>query len=359
AAVIDRQYIRMLTNAMKKSSSREARENAQAFLNLLRALCFEYRPNSSGVIWKGANNPWPGIRLDLMREIIVQLCDELNDSSRILPRFAYTAKQKTSRIPAQPDDAAIRKSEQIRTDFPDSHWCNIRTGSSWENQGYPYDGGAWYRKEIAIPAGWNTPVLRIGAADEQAWVFCNGKFLTHHNGWDRAFTAALSNVQAGSKAKIAIYVFDFVNMGGIWRSVSLHKNEQDAQKGINGINCDAGWKFALDPGKRDLNVFQLADGPFVSASAKKAVIRMMLIPENDRKLRALTNAESIIELRSRTGKTLQKIKIGKPRPYTSSEYLIDLSGIRETECSAVLLTDGKAFARTEFYRIGLWNPSNK
>ena len=357
AAVIDRQYIRMLTDAMQKSSNPEARKNAQAFLDILKARSLAWTP-VRGVLWQNGNNPWPGIRLDLMREIIVQLCDELDNRPKTLPRFACPTKKRISKIPAQPDDAAIRKAEQSRADFQDSHWCDIRTGASWEKQGFPYDGGAWYRKEIAIPAGWNTPVLRIGAADEQAWVFCNGKFLKHHDGWNQAFTADLTNARPGRKAKIAIYVFDFANMGGIWRSVSLHKNAWDAQKGINGVNCDAGWKFALDPGKRDLNVFELADGPFVSATARKAVISMMLIPENDRKLRALSNAESVIELRDRTGRSLRKMKIGKPRPYSSSEYLIDLSGIRETECRAVLLTDGKEFARTDFYRIGLWKPED-
>ena len=358
AAVIDRQYIRMLEDAMKKSSNRDARENAQAFLNLLRARSFEYTP-SGGRIWQSANNLWPGIRLDLMREIIVQLCDELNNGPATLPRFAYSKKRQVSRIPAQPDDAAIRKAEQSRAEFQDSHWCDIRTGASWEKQGFPYDGGAWYRKEIAVPAGWTAPVLRIGAADEQAWVFCNGRFITYHNGWDQAFTAALTNAEPGGKAKIAIYVFDFVNMGGIWRSVSLHKNEQDAQKGINGINCDAGWKFALDPGKRNLNVFEIADGPFISAAAKKAVVRVMLIPENDLKLRALVKAEALIELRSRAGRILRRMKAGKILPYTPSEYRIDLTGIQEKECSAVLMTEGKEFARTDFYRVDLWNPIGK
>ncbi len=358
ASVIDRQYLRMLTDAMKKSTNREARDNAQAFLDLLKARAFEWTP-IHGVIWQNANNPWPGIRLDLMREIIVQLCDELNNRPKTLPRFAFAARRVVSKIPAQPDDPAIKNAEQARGDFQDSHWRDIRTGASWEKQGFPYDGGAWYRKEITIPAGWTAPVLRIGAADEQAWVFCNGKFLTHHDGWNQAFTVALPNVRPGSKAKIAIYVFDFVNMGGIWRSVSLHKNAQDAQKNVNGINLDAGWKFALDPGKRDLNVFELADGPFVSASAKKAVVRMMLIPENDSKLRALATAESVVEIRTPGGKTLRSTKIGPVRPYSSSKYLIDLDGIRETECTAVLLTDGKEFARTDFYRIGLWNPDNR
>lgn len=94
----------------------------------------------------------------------------------------------------------------------------------------------------------------------------------------------------------------------------------------------------------------------VSAAAKNAVIRMMLIPENDQKLRALTTAESVMELRSGTGKVLRTIKIGKLLPYSSSEYLIDLSGIRETECSLVLLTDGKEFAKTDFYRVDRWKP---
>ena len=87
ASVIDRQYLRMLENAVKSSGNAPVKANAEAFLSIRRNSAYSWKDPGTGMIWMSANNPWPGIRLDLMREIIVMLCDELKSGKGVLPQF--------------------------------------------------------------------------------------------------------------------------------------------------------------------------------------------------------------------------------------------------------------------------------
>jgi len=355
ASVIDRQYLRMLENAVKKSGNVPAKANAEAFLSILRNRALAWK-EAAGIDWMSANNPWPGIRLDLMREIIVMLCDELKSGKNTLPRFTAMPLPEAQPIPPEPKLAAVMEDFKAVQEFPYRHWRDIRTGDGWERQGLPYDGCAWYRKKIRIPDGWDKPVLRIGAADEQAWVFCNGKYLGHHDGWNQAFRMELDNVSGGQEAEIAVMVYDSMNMGGIWRPVTLHKNSEDAEKNRNGINQDSGWKIALQPFGRKLDVFELVDGPLVPADAGLAEAQVMLVPQNYAGLKVLSEAESQLVIRNLQGKELYRKNLGKITPYDTKKFVIPLKNIQDNVCDAVLITAGNEFARFRFYRIPRWQP---
>ena len=354
SAVIDRQYLRMLENAMEKSQNSKAKEKASAFISILRNRAYAWKEESN--TWMLANNPWPGIRLDLMREIVVMLCDELKSGKNTLPRFTAMPQPEAQPIPPEPKLADIMKDFEAMQKFPYRHWRNIRTGQSWEKQGLSYDGCAWYRKKIRIPDSWDKPVLRIGAADEQAWVFCNGKYLGHHDGWNQAFQMELDNVSGGQEAEIAVMVYDSMNMGGIWRSVTLHKDMQSAQNGHAGINEDADWKIALKPEGQNLNIFEFTEGPLVPENSDLAEVRIMLIPEDYAKLQNLAESKAQIVIRNLQGKDLFRENLGTVSPYAAGKYVISLKGIQESVCDAVLIVAGKEFARFRFYRIPFWKP---
>lgn len=355
ASVIDRQYLRMLDNAIASSKYPRIKKKAEAFRSILKDRADAWK-EPQGIPWMSANNPWPGIRLDLMREAIVILCQELKTGKEILGDFVAVPRKIGKGIAPAPVEKDIMKAPESRKGFTFNHWRSIRTGECWEKQGLPYDGCAWYRKTIRIPKGFATPVLRIGSADEQAWVFCNGKFVKYHNGWNKPFEVELKNVKADDMAEIAIYVYDSMNMGGIWRSVSLHKNLADAKANKNGVNCDANWKIALDPRGRKLDIFEFTEGPLVGADVNKVEAKVMLVPQNDTGLRKLASAESYIEIRSVKGKVLRRMKLGKIMPYGVSKFVIDLTNIREKAADAVLVTDGMDFAKMRFYRITRWRP---
>lgn len=355
AAVIDRQYLRMLENEIKSSKNTAAVKKAEAFLSLVRRQCFQESSHSS-IIWQTAANPWPGMRLDLIREAVLLLIDELQGKRAVLPEFAAVGTAALPTVPELPAEKDILTAPEAKAGYPDSAWRAIRTGRTWEEQGIPYDGCAWYRKEIAVPDGWENPVLRIGAADERAWVFCNGQYLGHHDGWNEPFTMKLRNSRPGGKAMLAILVYDSSYSGGIWRSVTLHENEQLAAANKNGINLDDGWKIALRPGKRDLNVFALTDGPFVPADADRIAAKIQLFPAGDDWLKALAESEAEIKVCGLSGKELIRRRIGKIRPYAVNEFLIPLDGTVENSCEAVLVIGGREFSRVRFYRIPRWQP---
>lgn len=354
ASVIDRQYLRMLENTIKNSRNVQAKANAKAFLSLLRNRADAWEPDRN--VWMACNNPWPGIRLDLMREIIVMLCDELKSDKSVLPQFTPMPLSVARSIPPEPKLEDIISDQKVMQKFPYQHWRNIRTGECWERQGLPYDGCAWYRKKMRIPAGWDKPVLRIGAADEQAWVFCNGKYLGHHNGWNEPFQMILDNAEGGREAEIAVMVYDSMDMGGIWRSVTLHKNSEDAENNRGGINQDNDWKIALKPFGRKLDLFELVEGPLVPEDSSQVEAQVMFVPENYTELKELSEKESQLVIRNLQGKELYRKNLGKITPYETKKFVISLQGIQDNVCDAALITAGRELAHFRFYRIHRWQP---
>ncbi|MDD4879499.1 MAG: discoidin domain-containing protein, partial [Candidatus Omnitrophica bacterium] len=67
----------------------------------------------------------------------------------------------------------------FRTDAS-KDWTQIETGRFWEDQGFPnYDGYAWYKKDILIPASWNDgkAALMVGGVDDAYELYVNGQFV--------------------------------------------------------------------------------------------------------------------------------------------------------------------------------------
>ncbi|MBI3820622.1 MAG: beta galactosidase jelly roll domain-containing protein [Planctomycetes bacterium] len=63
-----------------------------------------------------------------------------------------------------------------RPDFDDSKWIAIKTGASWEEQGFEQlDGFAWYRRRFSLDSAPSTDaMLELGTIDDADEVFING-----------------------------------------------------------------------------------------------------------------------------------------------------------------------------------------
>lgn len=71
-------------------------------------------------------------------------------------------------------------SEWADPDYDHSDWDKMRTGRSWEEQGYPgYDGFAWYRIEFDLKPALSKKalLLNLGFIDDIDRVWINGHYL--------------------------------------------------------------------------------------------------------------------------------------------------------------------------------------
>ncbi len=120
----------------------------------------------------------------------------------------------------------------------ESQWRKIEVPGPWEKQGvmksnplWPstreddgYNGFAWYRRHIGIPAEWisGNVTLRIGSIDDLDWTFVNGTQVGATTGdqlWDqqkglREYEVPLSVLKPGQDNVIAIRVFDLGGPSG-------------------------------------------------------------------------------------------------------------------------------------------------
>ncbi|MCB1186519.1 beta galactosidase jelly roll domain-containing protein [bacterium] len=116
--------------------------------------------------------------------------------------------------------------------FDDSAWDMIDAGKGWESAGYSYDGLAWYRRSLTIPADWQGGKVRLVAEgiDDAYTVFVNGKPVGTHGSYteheltvwlQQTVTDLTDALEYGSENTIAIQVMDITGQGGIWRPIYL------------------------------------------------------------------------------------------------------------------------------------------
>ena len=104
--------------------------------------------------------------------------------------------------------------------FDDSRWAEIPGDRPWEDRGYPgYDGVAWYRKWVAIPAEIRSQHLFavFGSVDDEYDIFVNGQKAGHHSpSWNElTSTDILPFVRKGEKNLIVLRVNDWGGEGGL------------------------------------------------------------------------------------------------------------------------------------------------
>lgn len=117
--------------------------------------------------------------------------------------------------------------EWFKPDFNDSDWKAIAIGKAWEDEGHNYDGVAWYRRAVTLPAkpaALDGVDLVFDAVDESAWVWINGQYAGAHDigaeGWkDRFYVDAGDLLKWGEENQITVRVMDRKAAGGIWKPV--------------------------------------------------------------------------------------------------------------------------------------------
>lgn len=130
-----------------------------------------------------------------------------------------------------------------KADFDDSGWRKIRVPGLWAFQNVPgppskggigYDGVAWYRRTVAIPAGWkggSAPVrLMIAGLRDTGDVYWNGRLIAHGADKEYFFDRVSLPIEpallpANGIASIAIRVVDKGPAGGLAGAISLRKDD--------------------------------------------------------------------------------------------------------------------------------------
>ena len=140
-----------------------------------------------------------------------------------------------------PEEQGLRKGYHL-PEFPDSSWKQIKMGFDWEGQGItmdnpgyknaatPYDGDAWYRVRVFVPASWKGKriVFHADSIDDLDWVWFNGTPVGH-TGMDnpgywmvpRNYRIPDKAIRFGRENLLAVRVHDLKGNGGILNTVSL------------------------------------------------------------------------------------------------------------------------------------------
>ncbi|HIE51416.1 MAG TPA: DUF4838 domain-containing protein [Armatimonadetes bacterium] len=155
----------------------------------------------------------------------LERCRQMAEFSRVvdLPKVADVPRRW--RFKTDPKDEGL-KGRWFAPEFDDSEWEEIEIARTWEEQGYDYDGFAWYRVRLDLPEAITKKklLLLFEAVDGEAWVYFNGEQIAHHVGWDEPFVAPLPEGRVLHKGNVlAVRVWDGSAQGGIWRPVSLRE----------------------------------------------------------------------------------------------------------------------------------------
>jgi sialate O-acetylesterase len=118
-----------------------------------------------------------------------------------------------------------------RTPPENAEWAKISVPSPWENQGYDYDGNAWYRKQFMVPKNLEGEdlVLVLGKIDDFDQTYLNGKLVGSTDDWERLRIYHISSdmVKPGALNLLLIYVDDRQGLGGIYEGpVGLMKQSE-------------------------------------------------------------------------------------------------------------------------------------
>lgn len=117
-------------------------------------------------------------------------------------------------------------SEYSKPEFDDKAWKTIDVENFWESQGYTdYDGIAWYRTKIVIPASFKERnamlkymILQLGRIDDGDDTYFNGVRLGGKIAWDayRSYLIPIDLIKWDQENVLAIRVNDIVGNGGMY-----------------------------------------------------------------------------------------------------------------------------------------------
>ncbi|MEN6355529.1 MAG: beta galactosidase jelly roll domain-containing protein [Armatimonadota bacterium] len=127
------------------------------------------------------------------------------------------------------DNKVGKKDGWYAPDLDDSSWRTISIGKFWHEEDTDYQGAAWYRIKFTAPSveKGKRVFLVVGAADESAWIWLNGKFIGAHDidpdeGWDVPFAFDVtSQLKPNQENVVAVEVLNRALAGGLWKSIKL------------------------------------------------------------------------------------------------------------------------------------------
>ena len=107
----------------------------------------------------------------------------------------------------------------FKPEHDDRAWAGIRIGQSWESQGHAYDGVAWYRQRVVVPAAWQGQdlVLSLGRPDDNGTVWWNGEQIFTCAAFGAQVLVRLdpAKIRFGEENVIAAMVVDRYKNGGL------------------------------------------------------------------------------------------------------------------------------------------------
>lgn len=130
-----------------------------------------------------------------------------------------------------PDDQGLAQGFATGA-LPQDGWRRVHTLAHWESQGFEhYNGVAWYRLAVDIPAGWKdkTVTAVFEGVDDSFRLYVNGQEVARFGDpakdetvWLQRVTADVTRfVHPGHENTLVLRVVDHRGAGGIWKPVSL------------------------------------------------------------------------------------------------------------------------------------------
>jgi len=121
------------------------------------------------------------------------------------------------RFSTDPEDVGVSEGWYERS-FDDGDWRLLSPGSPWEESGLDYDGVAWYRTTLTLPA-WSHVYLGFGRVDDAATLWLNGEHQLSWEAGDRDSEAQAVDiariVEPGTSIVLALRIHDRGGYGGV------------------------------------------------------------------------------------------------------------------------------------------------
>ncbi|WP_197442541.1 DUF4838 domain-containing protein [Lignipirellula cremea] len=197
---------------------------------------------------KGASSRKPAAPSKLP---LTELRESLYASSFELPK-AWKALKDAQPLPAadwlfraDPLEIGLREGWE-KADAGTAEWLKMPVPSFWaETEAVgKYVGYGWQRTAFTAPPAWKGRRVRLlfGAADEQAWVYLNGRLVGQHTReseqktinelWEEPFTVELTESQLDFSQPnvLTVRVHNSLANGGLWRPVLLQATAAEASR---------------------------------------------------------------------------------------------------------------------------------
>ena len=137
----------------------------------------------------------------------------------------------------------------------DGNWETMELPRSWQNAGHNYSGVFWFRREVAIPAGWEGRdlTLGLGPTDKSDVTYFNGvqvgsiTMQQRPDAWStpRVYTVPGDLVKAG-RAVIAVRVYSNIYAGGFIGAPSqLRLIPADGQE-AKPVSLAGVWRYRIE-----------------------------------------------------------------------------------------------------------------